>query len=359
MAGKAISAIARMALGLTVGFAVAGTVFEPGPAAAADTPRCAAVTRTVTLSTLSTTRYRLAGWLCRRGSLNQTTVQVLVHGLTYDHNYWDFPTAWPSQSYVAAATSAGYATFSIDRIGVGASDGPLDATVLTTESAAYTLHQVVGALRAGAIGGTAFGKVVGVGHSFGSQVVAYEAGTYRDVDGVILSGSLHQTTTETFTEVLPRFYPAQVDAKFGATTPAGYLTTIPGTRGTIFYDPADAALPVIAADEQLKQTATDGEVATVTDGNLATSTIAVPVLLAVGERDALFCDPALSCADSQAVLTREAGDFPAKACPEAYVLAGSGHSMNLHLNAGDWFATANDWANRHVGSRVGPPLQPC
>jgi pimeloyl-ACP methyl ester carboxylesterase len=199
-------------------------------------------------------------------------VQVLVHGLTYDHTYWDFPAATDDQSYVAAATAAGYATFNIDRIGVGASTRPANASVLTTGSASYVLHQVVQALRAGQIGGRAFPRVMTVGHSFGSQAVAKEAGVYGDVDGVVLSGSLHDTTIETFTQVLPQFYPAQLDPKFGLSTPAGYLTTIPGTRGAIFYDLSDADLTVVAADEQLKQTATDGEIATVTNGSLETRT---------------------------------------------------------------------------------------
>ena len=317
------------------------------------------MTRTVTLTAVESAPQLLAGRLCWRGALTRTTVQVLVHGLTYDHHYWDFPAATGDQSYVAAATAAGYATFDVDRVGVGASSRPANASVLTTGSAAYVLHQVVQSLRTGEIGGTAFRKVITVGHSFGSQAVAKEAGVYGDVDGVVLSGSMHDTTTETFTEVLPQFYPAQLDPKFGPLIPAGYLTTIPGTRGGIFYNLADADPSVVATDEQLKQTATDGEVATVTNGNLETQDIAAPVLLAVGQTDALFCNASLSCADSQAVLARESGNYAATACLDAYVLPMAGHSINLHLNAPEWFAAALDWTDRRVGTRVGPPTQPC
>jgi pimeloyl-ACP methyl ester carboxylesterase len=341
--------------------AVAGLVAaHTAPAAAAPGVTCQAVTRTVTLSALETAPKTLAGWLCWRGALNnKTTVQVLVHGLSYDHNYWDFPAATADQSYVAAATTAGYATFNIDRIGVGASSRPVNASVLTTGSAGYVLHQVVQALRAGQIGGRAFQKVITVGHSFGSQAVAKEAGVYADVDGVVLSGSMHDTTVETFTQVLPQFYPAQLDPKFGPLTPAGYLTTIPGTRGAIFYDLTDADLSVVAADEQLKQTATDGEIATVTNGNLETDDITAPVLIAVGQNDALFCNAMLSCADAQAVLARESADFSSAACLEAYVLPTAGHSVNLHLNAPAWFAAATTWTTERVGTQAAPPPQPC
>ena len=124
------------------------------------------------------------------------------------------------------------------------------------------LHQLVAALRAGAVAGHAFAKVISVGHSFGSQVVAWEAGT-------------------------------------------------------------------------------------------------VPVLLAVGQQDMLFCDATVSCADSRAILAREAGDFSSAACLEAYVLPTAGHSLNLHLNAQSWFAAASDWADRRVGTATGPPPQGC
>jgi pimeloyl-ACP methyl ester carboxylesterase len=338
---------------------VLGLHAATAPLAAAAPVTCQSVTRTVTLSTVDLQPRQLAGQLCWRGSLNRTTVQVLVHGLTYDRNYWDLPTGTTAQSYVAAATAAGYATFNLDRIGVGRSDRPFNAAVLTTGSAGYVLHQVVQSLRAGQIGGTAFQKVVTVGHSFGSQAVANEAGRFDDVDGVILSGSLHQTTTATFTQVLPQFYPAQLDPKFGASIPLGYLTTTPGTRGAIFYNLANADLDVVALDEQLKQTATDGEIATVTNGNLQTQNIDVPVLLAVGQTDLLFCDVSRSCADGQAVIARESGSFPAAPCLEAYVLPLAGHSINLHRNAADWFTAGLDWADRRVGTLGGPPPQSC
>jgi pimeloyl-ACP methyl ester carboxylesterase len=326
-------------------------------AATADTPKCEQIVRTVGLSTLDSSTFRLVGELCQRGASSVPTVQLLVHGLTYDHNYWDFAAG---QSYVDAAVAAGYATFNIDRIGVGQSDRPPNASVLTTGSEAYVLHQLVQALRAGTIGGVPFAKVVTVGHSFGSQTVAAEAAKYGDVDGAILTGALHQTTTETYSEVLPVFHLAQLDPKFtGTGVPIGYLTTIPGTRGAIFFSMPQADPGVIATDEALKQTATDGEVATVTNGTLQSQNIDVPVLLAVGEHDKLFCNAVLSCLNSQAVLAREQGSYGPQACLEAFVLPGAGHSINLHRNAEEWFNAGISWIDRRVGVTTGPPAQVC
>jgi hypothetical protein len=59
------------------------------------------------------------GQLCYRGASAPATAQLLVHGATYNHLYWNFPYGNGYYSYVDAATAAGYATFDIDRIGDG------------------------------------------------------------------------------------------------------------------------------------------------------------------------------------------------------------------------------------------------
>ena len=66
-------------------------------------------------------RTTLVGWLClakddRHGA---RTVQLLVSGLTFDHNYWDTTYQPDTYSYVRAANKHGYSTFNIDRLGVG------------------------------------------------------------------------------------------------------------------------------------------------------------------------------------------------------------------------------------------------
>jgi pimeloyl-ACP methyl ester carboxylesterase len=314
----------------------------------------------VLLSELNPTPRNLVAWLCYQGTAQGRTIQLLVHGLTYDHTYWDFPYQPQTHAYVRAATAAGYATLAIDRIGAGQSDRPGNPAVLTTGAAAYVLHQIVQSLRGGAIGGVAFTKVITVGHSFGSQVVASEAAEFGDVDGVVLTGALHIPSAAALTNVIPTLYPAHLDAKFiGTGLPLGYLTTLPGTRGASFYHLPAANPGVVATDEQLKQTAAEGELATIANGALNTGNIQVPVLLAIGRHDLLFCDAIAPCTDSQTVLARESSYYTAQACLEAYVLPDAGHSINLHPNAPDWFAAAKTWADRRIGTAGGPPTQPC
>ncbi len=334
----------------------------PVSVSAAPARQCVQVARSVTVSPTNPTSYQVAGWLCWQGTLSNKTVQFLEHGLSYDHNYWDWPLQPQKFSYVDAATKAGYATFTIDRLGAGLSDHPADPSVLTTESEAFVAHQLIQQLRSGAIGGTAFTKVISVGHSYGSQVAAYEAATYNDVDGVILTGSLHDLTPETFTVIAPTFYPAFLDAKFASAGLApGYLTTMPGTRGTDFYNAKFADPDVIALDETLKQTGTASEIATITDGSAVTGAIHVPVLLTLGQEDLFFCNntPSFSCADSTTVLARESSHFAPQACLEAYVQPRSGHDTTLHQSANLGYKATLDWANRRIGSDGVAPRQLC
>jgi hypothetical protein len=82
------------------------------------------------------------GQLCYRGSREPATVQLLVHGATYNHLYWNFPYENGYYSYADAATAAGYATFDIDRIGDGNSSHP-PSTDLDLNAGAVALHDAV------------------------------------------------------------------------------------------------------------------------------------------------------------------------------------------------------------------------
>lgn len=53
--------------------------------------RCQEVTFPVTLSPEDATVYDVTGFLCARGTVHNKTIQVVLHGATYSHLYWDFP----------------------------------------------------------------------------------------------------------------------------------------------------------------------------------------------------------------------------------------------------------------------------
>ena len=87
--------------------------------------------------------------MCYAGRRIPNTVQLLVHGITTNHLYWDFPLDNAYYSYVRAATAAGYATLNIDRLGTGKSSRPPNTSV-DINSGTIALHSVIQTLRSGA-----------------------------------------------------------------------------------------------------------------------------------------------------------------------------------------------------------------
>jgi pimeloyl-ACP methyl ester carboxylesterase len=342
--------------GLAGGVAVAIAVMA-SPAMAAPPLRCAEVRFAVGLVEGGPLDQELVATLCGRGSLQHKTIQILIHGGTYDRTYWDFPFEPERYSYVRAATAAGFATLSLDRVGSGASSHP-DPGALTLHTGAHTVHQVVQRLRRGDLIVPGLGRVRGervmlVGHSLGSFIASIESATYNDVDGVILSGYSH-TLGPGVAQAISTTAPALLDPKFASAGLApGYLTTLPGTRGGNFYfvDRADPA--VIAVDEQLKQTVTIGELGDIVPSLPATLGMTAPALVVVGDLDTIAC-LAPSCSASGS-LDGEKLNYGNPSCVEIVNRPSTGHNLNLQLDAPEWFAIAAAWSRSFVGADTRRP----
>lgn len=334
----------------------------------------------------------LHGVLCEPAGRESESVQLLVHGITYDGGYWSFPDPAGGSSrydYTAHATQAGFATFAVDRLGSGGSSHPLSAAVML-DSNAYTLHQAIGALRSGATG-HAYRHVVYVGHSYGTLVGWAEVGKYHDVDAAVFTGASHELTVTGPLLAVPSLRPAATDPKFaGQRLDPGYVTTVPGTRGSLFYAPAPYDPAVVAYDEKTKQTMTAGEVIGFVQALTSHYDIRVPTLLVDGTDDALFCrentgafpagtpgigDPAGASLDS---LLRTAGkatgplplagpdgancDTPQSLIAEerpylgaripqldAFLLPAAGHDLNQAFDAETYFDVVQRWTSQHLG----------
>src|ERR1051325_9227218 len=101
----------------------------------------------VTLSDGNT--YTIAGFLYYQGSFRNRPLQVLVHGGTYNHKYWDVRTInGHSYSYARFMAKEGYALLAIDQLGTGESSKP-DGDFVTLNETALSLHQVLGQMRSG------------------------------------------------------------------------------------------------------------------------------------------------------------------------------------------------------------------
>src|SRR5215471_3782118 len=125
--------------------------------------------------------YTIAGFLYYNGNYRNRPLQVLVHGGTYNHNYWNVPAInGHDYSYARFMAEEGYALLAIDQLGAGDSSKPPGDFVTLSETAS-SLHQVLVQMRSADNPlGYGFDKIVLVGHSFGSINAILVQGTYHD-----------------------------------------------------------------------------------------------------------------------------------------------------------------------------------
>lgn len=329
--------------------AIAAAVTALAPVSAhADTISCqsASVPTVVAGVTL-----QMHGDLCLPAGGQANTVQVMVPGATYDSTYWNFPYHPDVYNFRLAMNHAGYATFVVDRFGTGASSQPPSA-VVTATTQALGVHNVVQALRDGGVLSHSFAKVTLVGHSLGSTIAVIEAATFHDVDGLVLTGFTHHISEPQLTSFFATLIqPAFLDPAFAQRNyDPGYLATRPGTRYQAFYAPGPADPAVLAVDEQTKSvlgTAEASDALGVAIISPYSILVDVPILIALGDHDTLFCGPLSGCPSADAVRQAEAPYFRPGADLQVYLLPGAGHDVNLVPTTGLYQQTVIAWANAH------------
>lgn len=323
---------------------------------------CRTETVPVALAAGQPASYRVRGLLCatQRELEARATVQFLVPGATYTHAYWEFGTVDGHRyDYARTVAAAGYPAFGIDEIGTGQSSHPLSSE-LTFSVTAYVNHQVIQALLHGGIARTRFARVIEVGHSYGSYLTWEEAGTYRDVAGVIITGLTHYPVANPDGVLATAFYPAIDDPRFATSgLDPGYLTTVPGVRVSLFYGAADSDPAVVAEDEASKDvvSATGLSQALQAQTTGISGDINVPVLIIMGGADAIACGPItptqnIDCASPSAVLAAETPLYQDAPSVHACSVPNSGHSIALALNHGLENRDIIAWSRGFLGHRV-------
>ncbi|WP_416974863.1 alpha/beta hydrolase [Streptomyces sp. 4F14] len=340
---------------------VAATVLPASalPAAsstAARTPVCTDRSVRVALTPGGPADQSVYGRLCVPEGRPPSSVQLLVPGMTYTHLYWDVPGFDGRYSYVRRATAAGYATFAVDTIGTGRSSYPASERI-TIDAAAYTLHQVITALRAGRVAGTPFRRVVYVGHSLGSGTGWLEVSRYRDVDAFVPTGTLHAFNAEAVARFRETYAVAADDPRF-ADRPLdpGYITTADGARPDFFYHLENADPAIVRFDERHKDVISltlsngSGKLAAAPPEDSVTQGVTVPVLAVTGEYDVLHCGGTggADCSDPAAVARAESRYYSAAARPTVVTVPDSGHDLALQRNAPQVADLINTWLLRHV-----------
>jgi pimeloyl-ACP methyl ester carboxylesterase len=273
------------------------------------------------------------------------TVDVLTHGATYTHTYWDWEQQPELYSYVGRALADGRATLAYDRIGNGESTRPdssneITSNEITMTSDAFVLHQLIETLQR-----VGYRHINSIGHSYGSGVVLAEAAKFDDVDRVVITGYLHRPSNPLVTA---GNYPANQDPKFADDgLDGGWLTTRPGARAYGFHAP-DSDPALIAFDEEQKDLVSlTGLLDFLAQRNVLAADnlsrlVAVPVLSVTGQRDAIFCyDPAVFDCANEAVVTANEAPFFHNATVRT--IPGSGHDLALHPSAGVSYEVIADW----------------
>jgi pimeloyl-ACP methyl ester carboxylesterase len=335
----------RVVVSAVVAFVAAALTTGVSPSAMVSAaPECRGVELPVALSPGTQPNLTVSGTLC--AAKDGRDVEVLTHGFTYGRSYWDFGYQPETYSYVRRANEQGRATFNYDRIGVGGSSHPPAADV-TIESNAYVLHQIVQALRAGAMGFQA-GNVITVGHSLGSLISMAEAGACNDVDGVVLSGISHSFVTAGVALLVPDLVPTQLDPVLAPRgLPLGYLTTRVGSREARFYYSPTADPQVVALDEATKESGTAGEVSTLPTALPFSETIHAPVRVINGDRDQLICGLIL-CSSPLSPFRTEHTFYPSAASYSEVLLPATGHDIALQTTAPAFAAAVDAWIDAHA-----------
>jgi len=329
------------------------------PAMQAQTKHCSNVQIPVSLASNEIAAYFVTGTLClpdQPQGQSLPDIDILTPGTTYNKSYWDWPQTpgtYP-YSYVDKVLSTGRAALAYNRIGTGGSSHP-SSTMVTVQADAYVLHQIVSWTKA-----QGYNQVNLIGHSYGSIVTAQEAGTYNDATRVVLTGLTHALDGAGtgagvgLPLVIASLYPATLDPQFFLSTlDVGYLTTLPGSRNVFYSSSADPA--VITYDEAHKDLFSEAGVTSeattfFVPAPLNTSNaITEPVLLLLGQEDALFCTlpAALDCSSSDSLLHAEQPYYTAAASLTAKIVPKTGHDVALHPSAPQSFQMIETWIETH------------
>ena len=281
-----------------------------------------------------------------------STIQLLVHGVTYNKLYWSglsYPFGYNGDAYswIAYASSRGYPTLSIDRLGDGDSTHPEPITELQINLEEAVLHQLVLALKSGtAIVGQTFTNVIFVGHSYGSILGEYIAADYpSDIAAFMLTGfgsclacaaaGLNQTILYPASEFSPRFS--------GLPLPYMVMSSEEGRR-SYFYGPLGSYdEQLFLLDFQNEDDVGLGEIFSLNGGLKTASAYSGPVFMVTGAEDNVFCANAQCGTGPSSSPAMAASLFPKTSSFSYFEPANTGHSINLHYSAAQSFQAAFDF----------------
>lgn len=267
------------------------------------------------------------------------------HGLVGNAGYWNAqPGGETSNSFVNAASAAGWATLSYDRLGVGRSAHPDGLQVVQIAYETAQSVAIAGQLRAGTLGDLgSFDKIVGVGHSYGSILLSGVASSAPDTfEALVLTGYSNNVTLGPLglagfdSTIASVAYPA----RFGELSDDNYVITpsVSADQMGFFHYPnyTQAALDAFTTG---KGEYTLGQQNSISAPySLSRQEYTRPLLVVTGENDAPFCASdclVTSLGDNQTQLDTARELFPSVDSGNfsTFIVPATGHGINYHETA--------------------------
>lgn len=282
-------------------------------------------------------QYHAVGYMYCRGSCEGKVLQVLQHGATYNHTYWDAPAInGVSYSYARYMAQRNYAVLALDQLGSGESDVP-NGDLLNLAECASVDAQVINQLRSGNNSEHyRFRKIVQVGHSMGAITGVYMQAVSHPADLLVVTGDFHVPR--------PNNLPPEV---FAAMTANPYDRLDGPGRPFLFYSPptADPAVEQYDIDHLADQVSRGlflDVINTLADESLTrVQDVTGPVLEQVGEFDALFPETAGLEAQERATWTSTHN-------VTVQVVKNIGHDLNLHTNHLESWVAIDAWIRLQI-----------
>ncbi len=280
-------------------------------------------------------------------NMGQKPLQVVIHGLTYDHRYWDSKRVnGQSYSYARFMARKGFVVLALDLLGSGKSDVPNGDDLNIVESVS-SIAQVLFSLKSkGNPVHRPFKKVVLVGHSLGSILSVATLGTFpHAADALVVTGwawAPHVVLPETLVRAILE-------------GPDSYVQIPPQLRENLFYFLPKSDSAVIEIDNHILVDQTPRGIFTqglplltaIALGNdlefiikaSLSNKIRVPVLIQLGEFDVI----------APSRLAQQEADFYPNA-PQVQVqrLSNIGHVFNLHVNNRKSWRGVKRWLDQEV-----------
>ncbi|KAJ5118784.1 hypothetical protein N7448_010490 [Penicillium atrosanguineum] len=311
-------------------------------------------------------RYEISARYCMpsTASGNAPTLQILTHGMGFDKSYWELPYNNYNYSYVDYALSRGYHTFAFDRLGIGMSSHGDAKEEIQLPLELESLVQLTKMLRNGAIhAGHGYGhshqkpgKIVHVGHSFGSILTYGLSATYPDLsDAIVLTGYSMNSTFMPMFMAGANLQQARLNQSPGAFSnsgqnyTSGYLTNADmGNNHYMFLYPGNFDTKLLEYAEKNKQPLTVGELLTVSSVP-PSSKFTGPVLIATGSNDVPFCGgDCLNTGGTHISIPAAAKPaFPSSRAFSVVIQPDTAHGLNLHYNATAGYKEIADFLHKN------------